>query len=230
MQRPIFFCHIPKTAGTVLRLAFDRSFAPDTVFPTEKAITENQGQYPETQDAMAMVRQEVEKVRLFRGHYAFPASRALRNPIVVILLREPIARTKSHIRHVVRNGQISQAEAFAALDAGRLPDIVPANLMTYMLSHSDTPRLSEALSTVAAAEYLGVTENLGPFLERLKAIGIEAPNEQHNVGDDDIRFTPDQAETIRRHNETDAELYTGAIVDLFRRHGYAPPQQKRILQ
>ena len=220
MPRPIFFCHIPKTAGTVLRLAFDQAFPPESVFPTQQSILENAGQYPETQDAMRMVRDEVEKVRVFRGHYAFQASKALRNPIIVILLREPIARTKSHIRHVVRNGQISQAEAFSALDEGRLPDIVPVNLMTYMLSLSDEPSLSEAIWTALSADYLGVTEHMEMFLESLNPLGIVS-NGRHNIGDDDIQFTAEQTETIRRYNEMDIELYRAATGDLFRRYAYA---------
>lgn len=225
MQRPIFFCHIPKTAGTVIRLAIDKTFPPETVFPTEQSISENQGQYPETHEAMRQVRENIESVRIFRGHYAFPASRALKNPIVVVLLREPVARAKSHIRHVIRDGQISREEAFAALDAGRLPEIVPANLMAYMLSHSDEPCLPEAMRTVSNAEYLGTTEGMGAFLERLKPLGIDVPNERQNIGEDDIQFTPEQTETIRRHNEMDIELYRAAAVDMFRRHGYVQMAQ-----
>lgn len=219
MQRPIFFCHIPKTAGTVVRTIFDRAFAPDTVYPTAEAIEANRGLYPETGEAMRMVSENLDRVRLFRGHYEFSASLVLNNPLIVVLLREPIARAKSHIRHCIRHGELTFEEAAAALEAGAMPGIVPDNLMTRMLSSYSNADLAKAREVVSKADILGVVEDMDPFLIELRRIGIEAPNEFHNMGNDRIEFTPSQTEIIRRLHALDVQLYQFAIKHLARRRG-----------
>lgn len=217
MQRPIFFCHIPKTAGTVVRTMFDRAFDPETVFPTAEAIDANNGQYPDTGEAMRMVRENIERVRLFRGHYEFPASHVLHNPLTVILLREPVARAKSHIRHCIRHGELTMQEAAASLKAGAMPKVVPDNLMTRMLSSYTQADLAKARKVIAEADILGIVEDMDPFLVELRRIGIEAPNEFHNVGKDGIEFSAEEVETIRRLHKLDNQLYVFALKELSRR-------------
>lgn len=91
-SRPLYFWHIPKTAGTSLITWLDAQFPPQDVFQPQLLP----GLYAAGHD-------EVRGRQLYRGHLAHALPDRLGVPAdTVTVLREPRARTLSHLAHIWR--------------------------------------------------------------------------------------------------------------------------------
>ncbi|MFG0259641.1 MAG: hypothetical protein ACF8LK_04735 [Phycisphaerales bacterium JB041] len=86
----LYFLHIPKTAGTSLRTFLESRFDVGKVCPHL------------TMPAMLPTPpSELAGFRLFCGHHGLYLNRLLRrDPVTVTVLRDPLARTVSHYRHL----------------------------------------------------------------------------------------------------------------------------------
>ncbi len=97
----LFFLHVPKTAGISLTAILDAHFAPGAVLEVQ-----------DWRDAERLIGQmsvvELARVRCVRGHHWFgPGDRAIHDrlaidPLVLTVLRDPVARTVSAYQHVMR--------------------------------------------------------------------------------------------------------------------------------
>jgi hypothetical protein len=210
MGRPIFFCHIPKTAGTTLRLALERRFSADEIFPSPADFAANRGQYPSLQYAADRIGPSI---KLLSGHYPLSARRMLKHPIVVMMLREPIARSISHLKHTIAHTSTEQAERILeALDKGHMP--FPDNLMTrYLCGEIEHPAVMvvKAVAILETIPFLGTVEHMDIFIPQMRALGVDIPNEHHNRTAVDIDLTARQRETIHRHNAIDMLVYECAL-------------------
>lgn len=93
-----FFCHIPKTAGTSTRLALARQFGEEAIYPQ-----------PDDEQRLAgfdidLLRTEFERrgdeIRVIVGHYPLWVVDLLGEQFrCFTLLRDPVARTLSHLRY-----------------------------------------------------------------------------------------------------------------------------------
>jgi hypothetical protein len=91
-DRSLYFWHIPKTAGTSFTGWLESHFGPDEVFGPH--LLSELDRRPDA---------GLPPKRLFRGHFAGELPRRLNvPPIGVTLLREPRARTTSHLGHIWR--------------------------------------------------------------------------------------------------------------------------------
>lgn len=97
----LFFLHIPKTAGISLTAIIDANFPPNAIFEAHD--------WTEAGDVIErMSTVEMARVRCVRGHYWFgPGDRAVHDrfavdPVVITVLRDPVARTVSAHQHVMR--------------------------------------------------------------------------------------------------------------------------------
>lgn len=235
-HRPVFFCHIPKTAGTSVSRALERQFQPPNTLPDEYMIFRHRGLYPPAHVFADSLRYQGSSVRLVRGHYHVSLASLLANPITITVLREPVARTISHIKDGVRNGMAVET-VYKRLDAGQMP--VEANLMTRYLGGRSggllsnllnkptyTPlsgRLDEtavegAIKRLPSITCLGVVERMPEFLTRLKTtLGIDFDLQHQNAGDVDISLSEKQRQIIARHNDLDLRLYEAAVEEIERR-------------
>lgn len=99
----LFFVHIPKTAGLSLISLIEAQFHEDTIFPLHSA--------PDLEVFKNYSPTLIEKVRFVRGHYYFGPfdssiyKHVIRNPITVTVLRDPVERTISAYRHILRRPQ-----------------------------------------------------------------------------------------------------------------------------
>ncbi len=97
----LFFLHVPKTAGISLTAILDANFAEGEIFQVQ-----DWREAEELIEGMSVV--ELARVRCVRGHYWFgPGDRAVHDhfsvdPVVITVMRDPVARTVSAYQHVMR--------------------------------------------------------------------------------------------------------------------------------
>ena len=228
-SRSIFFCHIPKTAGTSVRLALDQAFAPYTVLPDAFMMARNGGRYPPINILQPSLSVQPNPVRLLRGHYPFAACCLLREPLTITVLRDPVQRSISELRHLVSIGILDQATIARSLEAGVLPAM--SNGQVRFLSERFDARLpwdepSEANSELAldqsdlevalraldSIDLIGLVEDMPSFATRLKRVtGVELPGDKANVGTTQLALNAGHIEIIRQNNLLDALLYNRAV-------------------
>jgi len=100
MDRPkIVFIHVQKAGGTALRRALSKHF------PAEEICEERFNKLRE------WAPEELNRYRLFAGHFSFSSLTHIRGPkIIIMLLREPRARLLSYFNFVKRHRRAYLAE------------------------------------------------------------------------------------------------------------------------
>ena len=89
---PLYFLHIPKTAGTTLISELHSWFSAEEVCPAYL-----------WHDLLAISPETLAKYRLFRGHFYYYLHRVLPVwPQYITFLRDPVQRTLSHYEHICR--------------------------------------------------------------------------------------------------------------------------------
>jgi hypothetical protein len=104
-SRPrLFFMHLPKTAGMALRLFLGNQY------PVEQIMPANDWRQLLSVDVAQLGRYD-----LFQGHFACGLLDLLPADVEpIVFLREPIARTISHLKHMRRDPNFHPAHARAA--------------------------------------------------------------------------------------------------------------------
>jgi len=103
-QPLVFFVHIPKTAGTSLRLMLDACFLEREVFPNMKDIRSNSGLYPDLNEIFSIKLDRLNKLKLINGHYPMlVADHWLMEINLVTFFRRPAERVISHLKHLKKN-------------------------------------------------------------------------------------------------------------------------------
>ncbi len=88
----LYFLHIPKTAGTSIIEALDQRYAPEAIFPEQLV-----------DPLLTAPADALRRAHLFRGHLGARLEEIVSRPLVTFtMLRDPVARTRSHFRHVRR--------------------------------------------------------------------------------------------------------------------------------
>lgn len=229
-DKKIFFCHIPKTAGTSLRLSLEQAVGDAAVVPSQALIFHHGGRYPPLHEALQEL-QDKPNYRLFRGHYAFWVRKYLpRNTLTIVVLRDPVERAISHIRHFLADGKTTEAEALDSLDQGRLP--VPENALCRYLGgaaieavgqelsarfldsksnpivdHNDL--FKRAISTGRSVDIMGFTDDMPALYEKIsQETGLPLTMRQDNPSRyPALSLSDRQLDTVRRHNQLDLQLY-----------------------
>jgi hypothetical protein len=103
-ERPrILFMHIPKTAGMTLRDFLSNQYSISQIMPAVGWL-----------DLLSIDRHEFDKYRLFQGHFSYGIIDILPPDVrPIVFLREPIARTISHLKHMRRDPNFHPAHKLA---------------------------------------------------------------------------------------------------------------------
>jgi hypothetical protein len=228
---PLFFMHIPKTAGMSMRAYLSDQYSPSVTCPAK------------TWPAAVGLDRPIGSYRLVQGHFQYNLRAALRPETkVVTVVREPLARTLSALLHLqrdpafhadhavakncsikqilrmpllMRRQQDVQASSFcasvpAASVLAKLRDGRP-NFDAAELEEEPTLRL--ALARAGQVEFLGSTVNLWLLLRQMsESLSLHPAAGLPLINNAPGQLTPDgldaeDVEILRSYNQLDIPLY-----------------------
>ena len=104
--RPFFFVHVMKTGGTSFVFHLLRNFEPRAVYPHEsldRADPSDVEPYASVPHLLGLTEGRRAQIRVFAGHFPYVVSELLGlDPITLTLLRDPVDRTISVLKHFKR--------------------------------------------------------------------------------------------------------------------------------
>lgn len=132
----LFFLHIEKTAGTSFRQILHGLYKEDEICPA----------YHQAQ-LLNMDARELSGYRLYAGHYRYDVLRHLLRdvPPLLVFLREPLARTLSHLRYLQRDKRDNQLlRRFTDINTPTLTDLWSSPAIRELMSNFQTKKLALA--------------------------------------------------------------------------------------
>ena len=231
MKQPLFFLHIPKTAGTTLNKILDDNFDTQSVFDLytdEQRIKLRETTY-----------EDIASYDLVRGHvFIANFSDILDGPIpfnVFTFLRDPISRVvseyyflkswpKSHVYSFLNENDITLSE-YVTSDHPQLR-MRGKNAMVNSLSGVGLASIDEGLEMAwhhlkDRFMFYGILERFDEsvlILNKYLDLG-RCFYERQNVRSKQVHHpvTPEEAALIQEHNQADIELYERAYIEFDRR-------------
>jgi hypothetical protein len=103
-----FFLHVMKTGGTSLRHHIRDNFGDDRIDPPrptrmpDTTTTSNRVGYDSLDRLRALTPERRAQVRVYMGHFPFVATELVEHDVTLTLLRNPVDRTVSVLRHMQR--------------------------------------------------------------------------------------------------------------------------------
>jgi hypothetical protein len=99
-----FFVHIMKTGGTTLRRHVEHNFpAPGAVYPDRRVDLEPRDGYMFIQRLLTLPPERRDLVRTYIGHFPFVVAQLIDPRLTTLtMLREPVDRTISYLKHCKR--------------------------------------------------------------------------------------------------------------------------------
>lgn len=105
-HRQFFFIHLMKTAGTTFRVQAAQNFDPSEIFPWQLGVGDFERivQYVGVHQFLDLAPETRDRVRFFSAHIPFVVAELTAPEAVKIsVVREPIERTLSYLRHCQRD-------------------------------------------------------------------------------------------------------------------------------
>lgn len=223
-DRRFFFVHLQKTAGTTLFRRLKQQFGAEAVYP----MPQYQGDVDAVIDVDLLVERFArhrDEIRVVTGHFPLCTGELLDADLVPFtLLREPVARTLSFLRHQRQVAPEFQGAALEAIyERPLMRDGLVRNHMVRMLSLSvaemsngmltqvvvDHDRLERAKQNlIRRVDLFGIQEQFGAFCERLEQRYGWTLGPMHVANQTEHVAVPDSLRrAIAADNEPDAELY-----------------------
>lgn len=158
----LFYLHIPKTGGLSLISVLDAQFPLEQICPVHGL--------DHTQDVSTVYSvEQLKKFRLFRGHFMVGPKDTLiykyitQKPVMLTLLRDPVARVVSTYKHIVRNPSIAVAPG--KIDViSESPDMPPWASETYVRRYHEVRQMTLAEFASSNKYYHDVDNRLTTFV------------------------------------------------------------------
>jgi SAM-dependent methyltransferase len=154
IHSPLYFLHIPKTAGTSFIAILEEHFSDSEICPAQL-----------WHDLLAIPYSRLEGYRLFRGHfYAYLEDYLPQKPVLLTMLRDPLERSLSHFDHI-RN-EPGHYLYHKAQSHGNITEALQDPDMRAMIANFQTRSLALRLDPVAISTGLDQEQLEGLELER----------------------------------------------------------------
>ena len=160
------FMHVPKTAGTTLRKLFSKHFNQEDIYPSNFHLFINKDKYLR-QPILIENRPDLLVKPLIMGHYNVRLLPHLSPQVkTIIFLREPMARIKSHIKHI-----ISKEAEFAHGDPNLVIEKrfeVLCNLQARILGYTKRrPNVEVVIKNLEKITFVGIQEQFAESIKKL---------------------------------------------------------------
>jgi Sulfotransferase family len=231
-----FFMHVMKTGGTTFAQHIRANFPPDALYPSQQSGGERVRAYFMIDDLRAISPERQRSIRAYAGHFPFVATELMGADTVLAILREPVDRTLSFLRHCKRyNERMADMTLEQVYEDGWFYPLLIHNYQSKLFamtsgdkleSHLDIidmdgRRLEIAMANLERVDVLGLHDRYPQFLEALR--------ERHGwtIGDvPDLRVSTEQwevppylPERIAADNGADMAFYEHARQLYDRRRG-----------
>lgn len=246
-REPLFFMHIPKTAGMSMRLYLGGQYRAQDVCPAVR-----------WQGVLGR-EEELKRYRLVHGHFRYNLRElAAPDAKMLVMLREPLRRTVSALRHLQRDPSFHHdhevAKSLSLSEMLRHPDLMrnqqnvqarflcaslpAAKISAYLRKElaqdpaadagdiEEPPELPLAQDRLTSIDFVGLAENIN-------AVVSEMAREMHYhpalyfplVNEDPFRDNPldglnaEDVAILREYNDVDLPMYEFAM-QLIERRGF----------
>lgn len=218
-----FFMHVMKTAGTSFARHLEMNFRADEIYPSATTEDNLRGrQYWMPHEFEALSPEERASFRLFLGHFPYFVNELFGADLTITLLRDPIDRTISHLRHCKREAPDEQRSLEGIYEGAEVLPLPFVNFQVrqFALTSTDTEnvpiidatRYARAVANLEAVAVLGLTSHYGQFTQELtnRFNWSAASSERLQIAP----TGPDVPDSFRRRlardNEADIEFYQHA--------------------
>jgi hypothetical protein len=239
--RRFFFAHVQKAAGTSLFAQLQRHFDRNQIYPDASDDFARPAPVLLVSHLRERYRIRRNEIRIVTGHFPVRASELLGDEFITLsVVREPVERTLSFLRHHQRRTPVDAERSLEELydDPIRFHGLIHDNmvkmfslspqemiagdgLMTHV--HDFTPgRLDRAKAGLAEIDVLGLDVHFSEFVDELSARfawDLGAPMHANRTEPDDV--APSFRRRIAADNAADVELFD------FARHLYAERRGSR---
>ena len=173
-----------KTGGTTFVQHIEANFRPDQVYPGVERGADRQSAYYMIDELRALPAERRRTIKAYVGHFPFVASTLIEsNPVTFTILREPVGRTVSVLRHYKRHDdRLRDLSLEAIYEDGY---VFPMQIHNYQAklfamtrddkleSHLDVidvddDRLQLAKSNLERVEVLGLHDRYDEFVEQMQ--------------------------------------------------------------
>ena len=221
------FLHVPKTAGTSLRLSLENALGPQAIFPSQEYLNRRGGGYPKASEYSPLSYGLHHSVRVLQGHLSLPTiHRFAPEAKVIAVFREPVSRVLSLIKHRLHadGDQYLDEGAIAAkfLDKPR-GDIANGQirmlLPTLVTGQDQSALLAQAADALTKIDILGVTERYESLIKNLtRVVGKPLQAERLNATKLPRReFSARFIQRVADLNELDTRFYEIVVAEVAKR-------------
>ena len=223
--RRVFFAHMQKTAGTALRQGLINHFGKRTVYPTQGVDGTNPTQLVTSTDYLReRLAARGDEIEAITGHFPLCTTELLDGRYTTVtLLREPVERTLSYLRHHRKEEHADRDKSLEEIyeDPFRFKSFVH-NHMTKMLSLTpaemtdgmltplelDERHLERAKDALGGIDAAGLQERFDEFFTSLvDRFGWRLGEPETLNTTDPVEVPQSFRERIAEDNALDVELY-----------------------
>jgi hypothetical protein len=181
--RRFFFAHVQKTAGTNLNIRMQLHFGRSAVYPDPNVDGEIVASVISVEHLLARWRARGDQIRVVTGHFPLCTTELLDGEFTTLtLLREPVERTLSYLRHHRRMTEEDRDKPLEEIYADpfrfhglvhnhmvKMFSLTPSEMTNGVLTRVDFPRdrLERAKDRLATVDVVGLQERFDEFCHEL---------------------------------------------------------------
>jgi hypothetical protein len=222
-----FFMHVMKTGGSTFQRHVSANFERLDTYPSTEKGEERRLAYTSIERLRGLDAERRRSTRFFQGHLPFLAGEIVGADITLTVLRDPVQRTLSMLRHCKRYvPRFADASLEEIYDDGFIFPMYIRNYQSKLLSmtlddepkgHTDVivvdeARLETALTNLERIDILGLQERYDDLLDELRREHgwhiRDVPSQR--VSTEDWPFPAHLLERIAADNAADVTLYERA--------------------